>query len=62
MRKAYRGEQEVFDVDKLVSCEPFANFQNWFDQACKTDGILEANAMALATATKFLKSYLYFGV
>ena len=52
MRKAYRGEQETFDVEKLVAREPFANFQHWFDEACKTDGIMEANAMALATASK----------
>ena len=52
MRKPYKGEHEIFDVDHLEAKEPFAQFRHWFDLACKTDGIIEANAMALSTATK----------
>ena len=52
MRKPYKGQGESFDVDQLAAREPFAQFTDWFDTACKTDGIIEANAMSLATATK----------
>ena len=52
MRKPYKGESEVFDDEDLVSKEPFGMFEAWFDIARKTEGILEANAMSLATATK----------
>ena len=52
MRKPYLGENEVFEVTNLVAKEPFAQFQNWFDQAKSTPGIEEANAMCLATASK----------
>ena len=52
MRKPYKGEGDHFDVKDLVSREPYANFTKWFDIACKTEGIMEANAMALGTATK----------
>nr|KAI8769097.1 pyridoxine-5'-phosphate oxidase-like isoform X1 [Biomphalaria glabrata] len=52
MRKPYRGKQDKFDLDHLVSKEPFGQFEAWFNEAKNTDGILEANAMSLATATK----------
>ena len=52
MRKPYKGETDIFDVDSLVAKEPFANFDAWFKIACDTPGIHEANAMSLATASK----------
>ncbi|XP_005109139.1 pyridoxine-5'-phosphate oxidase isoform X3 [Aplysia californica] len=52
MRKPYKGKQEVFDVGDLVAKEPFGQFTAWFEEAKNTDGIMEANAMAIATATK----------
>ena len=52
MRKAYKGTNEIFDVGDLVSKEPFKQFLSWFEEASKTDGIREANAMSLATSTK----------
>lgn len=52
MRKAYKGEGEVFDIGQLTSKEPYANFGEWFKEACNTPSIHEANAMSLATATK----------
>ncbi|CAG5130641.1 unnamed protein product [Candidula unifasciata] len=52
MRKPYRSKDDVFDFDDLVSKEPYEQFQAWFEEAQKHDGIFEANAMALATATK----------
>ncbi len=52
MRKPYKGVTEIFDVGNLVAKEPIAQFTDWFQTACATDGIMEANAMSLATATK----------
>ncbi|CAH1789971.1 unnamed protein product [Owenia fusiformis] len=52
MRKPYKGDQEAFEEDSLVAKEPIAQFKHWFEIACQTDGIREANAMSLATATK----------
>merc|ERR1711911_241209 len=52
MRKPYKAGHEVFLESSLEAKEPFAQFKSWFDQACVTPGILEANAMSLATATK----------
>lgn len=52
MRKPYKGENQAFTEDHLVAKEPFAQFTAWFEEACNTPGIIEANAMCLATATK----------
>ena len=52
MRQPYKEEGEAFTEDKLVSKEPFGQFAAWFEEACNTPGISEANAMCLATATK----------
>ena len=52
LRKPYKGEQEIFDVDSLSCLEPFGQFQEWFDIASKTESIHEANAMSLATSSK----------
>ncbi|KAG0708487.1 Pyridoxine-5'-phosphate oxidase [Chionoecetes opilio] len=52
MRKPYKGKNEAFLEDDLVAKEPFGQFKEWFDEACNTPGIIEANAMCLATATK----------
>ena len=54
MRKPYKGERDIFDLKDLTSKEPFGNFDQWFKIACETPGILEANAMTLATATKLV--------
>ena len=53
MRKPYKGETEVFTEESLVAKEPISQFTKWFDEACSTPGIQEANAMCLATATKY---------
>ncbi|VDI39838.1 pyridoxamine 5'-phosphate oxidase [Mytilus galloprovincialis] len=52
MRAPYRTHGDSFDVDDLVSREPFLQFKNWFEEAKLEPNIEEANAMALATATK----------
>ncbi|KAK7066441.1 hypothetical protein SK128_026238 [Halocaridina rubra] len=52
MRKPYKGKNEVFTEDDMVAKEPFAQFKAWFEEACNTPGIIEANAMCLATADK----------
>ncbi|XP_064613782.1 pyridoxine/pyridoxamine 5'-phosphate oxidase-like [Liolophura sinensis] len=52
MRTPYKDKRAVFDECDLVSKEPVTQFKAWFDEACQTEGILEPNAMALATADK----------
>jgi pyridoxamine 5'-phosphate oxidase len=47
MREEYRKEELV---ESAVSRDPFEQFERWFAQA-HISGILEANAMALATAS-----------
>jgi pyridoxamine 5'-phosphate oxidase len=54
MRKPYKAGHETFTESDLVAKEPFTQFKDWFDQACQTPGIIEANAMCLATATKLV--------
>ncbi|KAM9462223.1 pyridoxine-5'-phosphate oxidase [Clarias gariepinus] len=51
MRKKYKGDEESFEEDQLVSLDPIKQFGEWFDQATKCPEIGEANAMCLATAT-----------
>ncbi|XP_046410387.1 pyridoxine/pyridoxamine 5'-phosphate oxidase [Neodiprion virginianus] len=52
MRIKYKDKSETFSEDDLKSKEPFGQFQAWFDEARVTPGVLEPNAMCLATATK----------
>ncbi|MCJ8738543.1 hypothetical protein PDJAM_G00037000 [Pangasius djambal] len=52
MRKKYKGDEESFEEDQLISLDPMKQFGEWFDQAAKCPEIGEANAMCLATATK----------
>ena len=54
MRKPYKDAMEVFDLKDLTSNEPYGNFDQWFKLACDSPSILEANAMTLATATKYV--------
>ena len=53
MRKPYHDYHTIFLEDDLVSSEPIKQFGSWFQEAVKHDGIMEANAMCLATATKY---------
>ena len=50
MRKPYLNEKEAFDIKDLVSKEPYAQFTQWFEEAKKTPGIEEANAMCIGDA------------
>jgi len=52
MRKPYLKEKDAFEVEDLVSKEPYKQFENWFEHAKTTPGIEEANAMCIATASK----------
>lgn len=52
MRKPYRSSEDIFDVNNLVSKNPIKQFESWFNEAREVPNIGEANAMALATATK----------
>ncbi|GAB1597820.1 pyridoxine-5'-phosphate oxidase-like isoform X1 [Argonauta hians] len=51
MRKPYRSVEEVFDLSELVSKNPMKQFQAWFQEAKSHPQIIEANAIALATAS-----------
>ncbi|XP_031787779.1 pyridoxine-5'-phosphate oxidase [Nasonia vitripennis] len=52
MRIKYKDKSDCFTEDHLVSKEPFNQFKHWFEIACKTPGVGEANAVFLGTATK----------
>ncbi|XP_018015184.1 pyridoxine/pyridoxamine 5'-phosphate oxidase isoform X2 [Hyalella azteca] len=52
MRQPYKNAQEVFLEEHLSSKEPIGQFKAWFEEACNCKGIIEANAMCLATATR----------
>ncbi|KAJ8365087.1 hypothetical protein SKAU_G00139180 [Synaphobranchus kaupii] len=52
MRKKYKGDEECFEEDQLVSLDPIKQFGNWFDEATKCPDLREANAMCIATCTK----------
>ncbi|XP_072042643.1 pyridoxine/pyridoxamine 5'-phosphate oxidase-like [Amphiura filiformis] len=52
MRKKYKTGHEAFVEDHLVAKEPIEQFTDWFKTARQLNGIEEANAMTLATATK----------
>lgn len=52
MRSPYRSSSDTFDIDDLASKDPFKQFESWFELARSHPRIEEANAMALATATK----------
>ncbi|XP_019646003.1 PREDICTED: pyridoxine-5'-phosphate oxidase-like isoform X1 [Branchiostoma belcheri] len=51
MRKAYKGGEEVYTEDQLVSRDPIVQFAAWFEEATKHPNVGEANAMCLATST-----------
>merc|ERR550517_531240 len=51
MRKPYHDKSDFFDFKDLVAKEPFGQFKAWFEVASKHEGIYEANAMCLSTAT-----------
>ncbi|ODN02516.1 Pyridoxine-5'-phosphate oxidase [Orchesella cincta] len=52
MRIPYMGKDEAFTEDQLVSKEPYAQFNNWFERAAQTAGIEGRMLCVLATATK----------
>ncbi|KAG7492402.1 hypothetical protein MATL_G00013990 [Megalops atlanticus] len=52
MRKKYKGDEECFEEDQLISLDPIKQFGYWFDEATKCPDIGEANAMCIATCTK----------
>lgn len=45
---------QCFEESQLVSLDPIKQFGNWFDEATKCPEIGEANAMCIATATKWV--------
>ncbi|XP_053197447.1 pyridoxine-5'-phosphate oxidase [Scomber japonicus] len=52
MRKKYKGDEECFEENQLVSLDPVKQFGNWFDDATKCSAVGEPNAMCISTATK----------
>ena len=54
MRHPYHGIDSIFDLEHLKSGDPIQQFENWFEDARKIKEIHEPNAMALATATKYV--------
>ena len=53
MRHPYHGIHSTFDLEDLCSGDPVKQFEAWFEEARGVSEIHEANAMALATATKY---------
>ncbi|XP_033611207.1 pyridoxine-5'-phosphate oxidase isoform X2 [Cryptotermes secundus] len=52
MRAEYKTKSETFTEKDLKGKEPFVQFREWFEEACKHPSIIEANSVCLATATK----------
>ena len=52
MRIPYKAKEVIFTEKDLVCKEPIGQFKQWFEEACKTSGILEPNAMCLSTCTR----------
>jgi len=52
MRTKYHGKENTFLETDLQSVDPIKQFKIWFEEAVKTPGIAEANAMCLATSSK----------
>ncbi|KAI5709745.1 hypothetical protein M8J75_002971 [Diaphorina citri] len=50
-RVPYKSRNEVL-LEKDIVKEPFKLFESWFHEANNTPGIIEANAMFIATSTK----------
>lgn len=57
MRMPYMPRGQSFTEDHLISHEPVAQFNLWFQMACQIEGIVEPNAMSLATATRYYSSH-----
>ena len=50
MRIDYK--ESTIEDDQIPSVDPFKWFDVWFQEATKCEGIKEANAMNIATASK----------
>ena len=62
MRKPYLNEKEAFDIKDLVSRDPYAQFTHWFEEAKKTAGIEEANAMCIGNFVELLSFWRDFSL
>jgi pyridoxine/pyridoxamine 5'-phosphate oxidase len=60
MRTPYNAALESFLESDLVAREPIAQFTSWFDQICRSPLTKEPNAVALATATRFVSIFFRF--
>uniref|UniRef100_A0A1B6BY41 pyridoxal 5'-phosphate synthase n=1 Tax=Clastoptera arizonana TaxID=38151 RepID=A0A1B6BY41_9HEMI len=52
MRAVYNAKHQPFLEDHLTYKEPFGQFKVWFEEASRSTGILEPNAMCLATVSR----------
>lgn len=52
IRKPYKRLHEYFDIEHLVSQEPFGQFKKWFEEAA--EHVEEPNAFCLSTASKYI--------
>ncbi|XP_046677913.1 pyridoxine/pyridoxamine 5'-phosphate oxidase-like isoform X1 [Homalodisca vitripennis] len=52
MRTKYHEKNQTFLESDLQSKDPISQFKIWFEEAARTPGIAEANAMCVATASK----------
>ena len=61
MRQPYNDKREVFDISDLQSLDPVEHFRAWFLEAVKVskEKQLEPNAMAVATASKYVHVPMY---
>lgn len=55
MRRSYNNKDNTFVEAKLEKKEPFHIFEQWFNAVREQDKSVEANAMCLATATKYVE-------
>ena len=62
MRRKYNDKSEIFTEKDLKAKEPIGQFKEWFEEACKHPSILEANAVCVATATKYVFTFFSYTV
>ena len=58
MRKPYLGEKEFFDIKDLAAKEPYKQFENWFEVAKNTTGIVIIGNSNRDHATSFKRGRL----
>ena len=52
LRIKYKEKKEIFHESSIEKKDPIHFFGKWFDEALKTEELIEPNAMCLATVNK----------